>query len=136
MALHVGSGASRRHPGLPRAPIELAEHGCGVTDRRETYSPVWDPASDPRWGTSSRSGLAKATPSLGGDPQGSSRLAAGPTRAYAVAKGLINQAAGVERLDYQLDQELENLARIADGRDFAEGLDAFFSRRPPRFEET
>jgi 2-(1,2-epoxy-1,2-dihydrophenyl)acetyl-CoA isomerase len=63
-------------------------------------------------------------------------LAAGPTRAYAVAKGLINQAAGVERLDYHLDQELENLARIADGRDFAEGLEAFFSRRPPRFEET
>jgi len=64
------------------------------------------------------------------------RLAAGPTRAYAVAKGLINQAAGVERLDYHLDQELESLARIADGRDFAEGLEAFFSRRPPRFEET
>jgi enoyl-CoA hydratase/carnithine racemase len=42
----------------------------------------------------------------------------------------------VERLDYHLDQELENLARIADGRDFAEGLEAFFSRRPPRFEET
>jgi 2-(1,2-epoxy-1,2-dihydrophenyl)acetyl-CoA isomerase len=64
------------------------------------------------------------------------KLAAGPTRAYGVAKGLLNQAAGVERLDYHLDQELESLARIADGRDFAEGLEAFFSRRPPRFEET
>jgi 2-(1,2-epoxy-1,2-dihydrophenyl)acetyl-CoA isomerase len=64
------------------------------------------------------------------------KLAAGPTRAYGVAKGLLNQAAGVERLDYHLDQELESLARIADSRDFAEGLEAFFSRRPPRFEET
>jgi hypothetical protein len=46
---------------------------------------------------------------------------------------LVNQAAGVDRLDYHLDQELEHLARIADGPDFAEGLEAFFARRPPRF---
>jgi 2-(1,2-epoxy-1,2-dihydrophenyl)acetyl-CoA isomerase len=63
------------------------------------------------------------------------RLAAGPTRAYGVAKALLNQAAGVDRLDYHLDRELEHLARIADGRDFAEGLEAFFAKRPPRFEE-
>lgn len=61
------------------------------------------------------------------------KLAAGPTRAYGVAKGLLNQAAGVDRLDYHLDQELEHLARIPDGPDFAEGLDAFFSRRSPHF---
>jgi enoyl-CoA hydratase/carnithine racemase len=42
----------------------------------------------------------------------------------------------VDRLDFHLDQELEYLARIADGRDFAEGLDAFFAKRPPRFEGT
>ena len=64
------------------------------------------------------------------------KLANGPTRAYGIAKGLLNQAAGVDRLDFHLDQELEHLARIADGRDFAEGLDAFFAKRSPRFEGT
>jgi hypothetical protein len=33
-----------------------------------------------------------------------------------------------------LDRALENLARIADGEDFADGLEAFFSRRSPSFE--
>jgi 2-(1,2-epoxy-1,2-dihydrophenyl)acetyl-CoA isomerase len=61
------------------------------------------------------------------------RLAAGPTRAYGVAKGLINMAAGVDRLDYHLDQELENLSRIADGDEFKEGLDAFFAKREAKF---
>ena len=61
------------------------------------------------------------------------RLAAGPTEAYGVAKGLINQAAGVGQLDYHLDEELQNLARIADGTHFAEGLAAFFEKRPPAF---
>ena len=64
------------------------------------------------------------------------RLAAGPTRAYAIAKTLVNQAAGVDQLDYHLDQELVNLARIADGADFAEGLASFFARRPPEFKGT
>jgi len=62
------------------------------------------------------------------------RLAAGPTRAYAIAKALMNQAAGVDRLDHHLDLELDNLARIADGADFAEGIAAFFEKRAPRFE--
>ncbi|HSC27766.1 MAG TPA: enoyl-CoA hydratase-related protein [Vicinamibacterales bacterium] len=62
------------------------------------------------------------------------RLAAGPVRAYAVAKSLMNQAAGVDRLDYHLDQELEQLARSADGPEFAEGLRAFFDKREPQFE--
>lgn len=61
------------------------------------------------------------------------RVAAGPTRAFGVAKGLINQAAGVEQLDFQLDRELEELARIADGEDFAEGLAAFFGKRGAEF---
>jgi 2-(1,2-epoxy-1,2-dihydrophenyl)acetyl-CoA isomerase len=61
-------------------------------------------------------------------------LAQGPTRAYGIAKGLLNQAAGVDRLDDHLDRELDSLARIADGPDFAEGLEAFFSRRAPRFQ--
>jgi 2-(1,2-epoxy-1,2-dihydrophenyl)acetyl-CoA isomerase len=61
------------------------------------------------------------------------RLAAGPTEAMGVAKGLLNQASGMDRLDGHLDQELTSLARIADGPDFAEGLAAFFAKRPPRF---
>ena len=61
------------------------------------------------------------------------RLAAGPTRAYGVAKALFNEAAGVDRLDYHLDRELENLVRSADGPEFSEGMDAFFAKRSPRF---
>jgi 2-(1,2-epoxy-1,2-dihydrophenyl)acetyl-CoA isomerase len=61
------------------------------------------------------------------------RLAAGPTRALGVAKGLINRAAGMDRLDFHLDQELQELARIADTADFAEGLQAFFEKREPDF---
>lgn len=60
-------------------------------------------------------------------------IATGPTPAYATTKTLMNQAAGVDRLDYHLDQELEHLARVADTPDFAEGLAAFFGKRPPRF---
>jgi enoyl-CoA hydratase/carnithine racemase len=61
------------------------------------------------------------------------RLAAGPAPAFAATKQLINQAAGADRIDYHLDQELETLARIADTPDFAEGLAAFFAKRPPVF---
>ena len=61
------------------------------------------------------------------------RLAEGPTEAYGIAKRLVHQAAGVDRLDFHLDRELEELARIADGSDFAEGLSGFFERRPARF---
>lgn len=60
-------------------------------------------------------------------------LADGPAAAFAIAKGLINQAAGMERLDVHLDRELESLSRIADGSEFAEGLDGFFAKRPPQF---
>jgi 2-(1,2-epoxy-1,2-dihydrophenyl)acetyl-CoA isomerase len=61
------------------------------------------------------------------------RLAEGPTRSYAVTKALIHQAASCDRLDWHLDRELDELARIADGADFAEGIDAFLNKRPPRF---
>ena len=60
-------------------------------------------------------------------------IAAGPTRAYAVAKSLINQAAGIAQLDYHLDEELQQLARAADGPDVAEGLAAFLGKRAPVF---
>jgi len=61
------------------------------------------------------------------------RLATGPTRAYGIAKALMHQAAGVDQLDYHLDEELRALVRIAEGPEFAEGLAAFFSRRAPEF---
>jgi len=61
------------------------------------------------------------------------QIAEGPTEALGIAKQLINQAAGVDRLDFHLDRELENLAAIANGSNFAEGIDAFFDKRAPRF---
>ncbi len=61
-------------------------------------------------------------------------LATGPTAAYAAAKRLMNEAAGVERLDYHLDREIDELSRSADSGDFAEGIAAFFDKREPRFK--
>ncbi len=63
-------------------------------------------------------------------------VAEGPTVAFGVAKGLLNQAAGMDRLDVHLDRELDNLSRIADGAEFAEGLEGFFAKRPPKFPRT
>ena len=63
------------------------------------------------------------------------KLAAGPTEAFAVAKSLVHQAAGVDRLDFHLDRELSQLSRIADGREFSEGLESFFEKRPPKFAD-
>jgi 2-(1,2-epoxy-1,2-dihydrophenyl)acetyl-CoA isomerase len=62
------------------------------------------------------------------------RLASGPTGAYAVAKALLNQAAGVDQLDYHLDEELRQLTRVADQPDFQEGLAAFFAKRAATFK--
>jgi 2-(1,2-epoxy-1,2-dihydrophenyl)acetyl-CoA isomerase len=58
----------------------------------------------------------------------------GPTEAFAVAKQLLNQAAGMDRLDVHLERELDHLTRIADGAEFATGLDGFFAKRPPNFQ--
>jgi 2-(1,2-epoxy-1,2-dihydrophenyl)acetyl-CoA isomerase len=62
------------------------------------------------------------------------RLGEGPTASYAAAKRLMNESAGVDRLDYHLDRELDALARSADGADFAEGIAAFFEKRAPVFK--
>jgi 2-(1,2-epoxy-1,2-dihydrophenyl)acetyl-CoA isomerase len=56
------------------------------------------------------------------------RIAAGPVSAYGVGKSLMNQAAGMDRLDYHLDQEIDSLARSADGPEFAAGIEAFFTK--------
>jgi enoyl-CoA hydratase/carnithine racemase len=63
------------------------------------------------------------------------RLAAGPVHAFAVAKELLNQSADMDRLDAHLDRELDELVRVADGDEFAEGLRAFFEKRAPTFVE-
>lgn len=62
------------------------------------------------------------------------RLAEAPTGAVGAAKALINRASGMDRLDVHLDAELAELERSANSRNFAEGIDAFFQKRPPRFE--
>jgi 2-(1,2-epoxy-1,2-dihydrophenyl)acetyl-CoA isomerase len=61
------------------------------------------------------------------------RLADGPPRAWSVAKSLISSAAGMDRLDAHLDRELDELTRIADGAEFAEGLNSFFEKRMAHF---
>ena len=61
------------------------------------------------------------------------QLADGPPQAWAVAKHLISSAAGMDRLDTHLDRELDHLSRIANGAEFAEGLNSFFEKRAPRF---
>jgi 2-(1,2-epoxy-1,2-dihydrophenyl)acetyl-CoA isomerase len=60
-------------------------------------------------------------------------LADGPTRAFATAKALLNQAAGVDRMEFHLGQELQHLVRSADSPEFHEGLRAFFDKRAPVF---
>ena len=60
-------------------------------------------------------------------------IADGPTAAFATAKALINQAAGIDRLDHHLDVELQHLIRSADSDEFREGLRAFFEKRPAVF---
>jgi 2-(1,2-epoxy-1,2-dihydrophenyl)acetyl-CoA isomerase len=63
------------------------------------------------------------------------RIAAGPTHALAIAKELLNQSAGMDRLEAHLDRELNELTRVADGQEFLEGLRAFFDKRAARFIE-
>jgi 2-(1,2-epoxy-1,2-dihydrophenyl)acetyl-CoA isomerase len=80
--------------------------------------------------------INEVLPSEGFDEEVRNRVsvvAEGPTQAYGIAKGLLNRAAGFDRLDHHLDHELEHLARIADGGDFATGLTGFLEKRPARF---
>jgi 2-(1,2-epoxy-1,2-dihydrophenyl)acetyl-CoA isomerase len=61
------------------------------------------------------------------------QVASLPTEAVGIAKELMNQAAGMDRLDMHLDREVEQLTRIANGANFAEGLAAFFEKRTANF---
>src|SRR3954452_15421940 len=60
-------------------------------------------------------------------------IADGPTSAFATAKALLNQAAGIDRLDHHLSVELQHLIRSADSADFQEGLRAFLEKRTAVF---
>ncbi len=59
-------------------------------------------------------------------------LAAGPTRAYANAKALLN-ASGRRSLEDQLAAEAAAFADCAAGEDFEEGIAAFLDKRTPAF---
>lgn len=59
-------------------------------------------------------------------------LAAGPTRAYALTKRLLDSATEV-RLDAQLDAEVDAQTEAGRTRDHSEGIAAFFAKRKPDF---
>jgi 2-(1,2-epoxy-1,2-dihydrophenyl)acetyl-CoA isomerase len=60
-------------------------------------------------------------------------LAAGPTRAFALTKRLLADAAATPLAD-QLEREADAQADAAATDDFREGVAAFLEKRPPRFE--
>lgn len=61
-----------------------------------------------------------------------SRLADGPTRAYAAIKEGLNVAL-LPNLDAVLEYEVGAQSQLVDSPDFREGVDAFAGRRPPVF---
>jgi 2-(1,2-epoxy-1,2-dihydrophenyl)acetyl-CoA isomerase len=61
------------------------------------------------------------------------RLAAGPTRAYALIKSLVNSSASLS-LDGQLEAEVEAQTQAGLTQDHLEGVRAFLGKRAPTFE--
>ena len=61
------------------------------------------------------------------------RLAAGPARAYAHTKALLNASLG-NTLQQQLDAESDSFANCVTGPDFDEGVAAFNEKRKPAFK--
>lgn len=74
-----------------------------------------------------RAGLAAETEKL------AKRLAAGPTRAYAGTKALLNGSLQ-SSYEEQLQAELESFGACAASDDFAEGVKAFLEKRKPQFK--
>jgi 2-(1,2-epoxy-1,2-dihydrophenyl)acetyl-CoA isomerase len=60
------------------------------------------------------------------------RLASGPTQAFRAIKRVFNEEPAAS-LAEQLEREAVAQSALADSRDFAEGLLAFRTKRPPRF---
>lgn len=61
-----------------------------------------------------------------------SRLAAGPSAAFARAKALLNRSL-FSGLEEQLELERRSIMAAAETEDFREGLAAFFGKRAPQF---
>lgn len=61
------------------------------------------------------------------------RLAAGPTRAYALTKNLANAATELSIID-QLEEEVLAQAEAGRTSDHLEGVQAFLAKREPKFE--
>lgn len=59
-------------------------------------------------------------------------LAAGPRRAMAMTKELINRAV-LPHIERVLEDERQTIVELSGQPDFAEGVTAFFERRKPRF---
>ncbi len=60
------------------------------------------------------------------------QLAQGPPQALAATKALLNQAV-LPDLETMLEEERQSIAWLSEQPDFAEGIRAFFERRPPKF---
>jgi len=60
------------------------------------------------------------------------KLAAGPTRSFAIAKDNLNHAT-LDLLERQLELERSGMIRAARTADYKEGLKAFFEKREARF---
>lgn len=61
------------------------------------------------------------------------RLASGPTRAYALTKALLGRASGLS-LDEQLEREVNAQSEAGATKDHMEGVQAFLSKRRPRWQ--
>lgn len=61
------------------------------------------------------------------------KLAAGPTVAYGLAKGLVVEALR-EGLETQLEKERQAIAKACTTEDFMEGVSAFLQKRPGEFK--
>jgi len=61
------------------------------------------------------------------------RIASGPTRAFAKGKELF-QRAFMENMETQLEMERQGILKQVATSDFAEGVKAFVEKRTPRFE--
>jgi len=91
----------------------------------------FDAATAERWGLINRVVAADA---LDAEVDAlAARLAAGPARAYAHTKALMNQSFA-NTLRQQLDAEAKGFADCTTTDDFAEGVSAFVAKRKPDFK--
>lgn len=61
------------------------------------------------------------------------RMACGPTKAYANAKALINSSM-LYNMEGQMDKERWSISTLATTKDFLEGFEAVFNKRRPNFK--